>query len=1427
MRSRTLRTAFLALHTFTALQVIGQCANDNTLSGAAITVGCPGSISGGCILGGRYALVNVASGNIYTFSFCTATWNTFLTLYNNAGGVSVGFNDNACNNDRSAIQWTATFTGQLRVLVDRANCTPGGNPCAPLWITCSLNDDPCTSTLLTVGASCSNTTGSNDGATGGGVADPSCGGYSGGDVWYRFVAPASGSTTISTSTIGGSLLTDGAMAVYSVSSTCSSTFTQVACNDNSPLGGNMPYMALTALTSGNTYYVRFWENGNNAFGTFNICAYDTPPPANDDPCAATSLTVGTSCTNTTATNVSATNTAGIPAPSCGFYAGGDVWSTFIAPASGQVTVTASTVAASALTDGAMAVYSATACAGTYTELACNDDSPLGGLMPLVTLSGLTSGTTYYVRSWERDNNAFGQFNICVTTPAAVANDGPCTATTLTVGTTCSNTIGTTSGSTNTAGIPTPSCGNYLGNDVWSRAVAPASGNMVVTTSTVGGSSLTNAAMAAYSAASCGAAMTQVACNANSPSSNMPELVLTGLTAGTSYYFRVWAEGNTTFGQFNICAIQPPANDEPCAATSLTVGTSCTNTTATNVSATNTAGIPAPSCGFYAGGDVWSTFIAPASGQVTVTASTVAASALTDGAMAVYSATACAGTYTELACNDDSPLGGLMPLVTLSGLTSGTTYYVRSWERDNNAFGQFNICVTTPAAVANDGPCTATTLTVGTTCSNTIGTTSGSTNTAGIPTPSCGNYLGNDVWSRAVAPASGNMVVTTSTVGGSSLTNAAMAAYSATACGAAMTQVACNANSPSSNMPELALTGLTAGTTYYFRVWAEGNTTFGQFNICALEPPANDEPCGAISLTVGTSCSLSARTNVSATNTNAAVAPGCGSFTGSSRDVWYSFTAPTSGIAIIQSTAGTLTDGSMALYKAAACTASGLSLVQCSADDGAGAMPFLRFADLVPGDTYYIRYWGTGSSSGTFNLCVWAPALPGGNCVYFLEMFDSGENGWGTSAVQFQIDANPVTNYTVAAGNFYNCVMIGLTSGTLTVSYVNTGPNQSQNRYAIRQVPGGFGVHLAGPSPPSGIVLLETIDCAPPDPPNEDCRGSTGICDGQTFNDNPSGTGYDVDLRSTTFGCLAAAERQGTWYKFSPSSAGTVAMTISPSNAGDDYDFAIWGPETGVVCPPFRQPTRCSYSGATGDTGMRSASTDTTENSGGDKWVAPLTVTSGKYYVLYISNFSQSGLSFSLSWQLSNGASLDCTLLPVNFIDLQAELTGEAIEVRWSTASENEASHYIVERSTDAYEYVPIGSQQAMGTTTSLTTYSFLDGTPQEGLNYYRVQQVDMGGASMISPADYAIYRKASTEMVVFPNPAGDILFASFEMPEDDAVIWRILDSGGRLVEQDLYQGTKGNMLIDVPLERLASGSYTLLVNDARGLMNRSAHFMKY
>ncbi|MEO8590784.1 MAG: hypothetical protein ABI432_15520 [Flavobacteriales bacterium] len=1257
-----------------------QCPNNNMLIGAAITVACPGSTSVACLKGGEYVLVNVTLGNVYTFGVCNATYNTLITLFNNAGGGNVGWNDDGCNGNRSVVQWTATFTGQLRVLLDRNNCNTNG-ACSVLDITCAFPDDPCTATTLPVNAACVNLTATNLGATGtAGPPAPGCGGYSGSDVWFKATVPATGGFTVTGSTVGGSALTDGAIAIYSAPA-CGGAYTLISCNDNTV--GNMPQLTVSCRTPGEMLYVRFWENGNDAFGQFNICAVAAAVPANDDPCAATVLGVASSCTTVQGTTAGSTGSA-VATPSCANFLGRDVWFQLVVPATGNIIVTTSTVGGSALTDGGLAIYTAGACAtaGTFTELACSDDIGGGNLMSSITRTGLTPGQTIYVR--------------------------------------------------------------------------------------------------------------------------------------------VWSKGNATCGTFNICAYD--SNDEPCTAIALPVNASCVNTASTNIGATSTAGVPGPGCDNYSGGDVWFTATVPSSGGFTVTGSTVGGSALTNGAMAIYSAPACGGAYTLVSCNDNTV--GNMPQLTVNCRTPGEVLYIRFWESGNNSYGQFNICAVPTSVPTNDDPCAATALTVGTTCAPTQGSTAGSTGSS-VATPSCANFLGRDVWYQLTVPANGNLTVTTSTVAGSALTDGGIAIYTAGACAtaASFTEIACNDDIGGGNlMSSIALTGQTPGQTLYVRVWQRGNTACGAFNICAAN--MNDEPCTAISLTVGASCSMASYGNAGYTQTAGVVAPGCGNFTGASLDAWFTFTAPASGVAIIESAAGTMTDGSMALYYAASCASASLSLVECSADEGPGNMPWLRFVDLLPGGTYYLRFWGDGNDVGTFDLCVWSPAYAPGNCSYMLEMYDSGANGWGTSEVQIQLDAGPVNHYTVASGQ-YNAVIFGTNIGQiLYLTYVNTGPNQAQNRYFLRQIPGGNGVFLGGPTPTAGLVFFETIDCVPPPPPAEDCRGSVPICNAQSFSNNAAGTGFDMDLRAGTFGCLASSERQGTWYRFSPSASGVIGMTIAPTNGGDDYDFAVWGPYASVTCPPSGPPVRCSYSGATGNTGMGNGAVDLSEGAGGDKWVAPLNAIAGEIYSLYISNFSQSGLAFNLNWQLSGGASLDCTLLPVELLDLSAKAQNEAIEVTWTTASELNSDHFIVERSEDMVNFDAIGTMVAAGTSVQVTHYTYLDEAPREGLNYYRLQQVDADGSSTTSRSVYAVYRRATTEMVVFPNPAGDILYASFELPEDDAVIYRVLDASGRLVEQDLYHGTKGNMLIDIPLDRLSPGSYTLLVNDTFGTLNGSAQFIR-
>lgn len=550
--------------------------------------------------------------------------------------------------------------------------------------------------------------------------------------------------------------------------------------------------------------------------------------------------------------------------------------------------------------------------------------------------------------------------------------------------------------------------------------------------------------------------------------------------------------------------------------------------------------------------------------------------------------------------------------------------------------------------------------------------------------------------------------------------------------------------------------------------------------CTPGPPpvTNNEPCGAINLAVANNCAYSTYTNVGATNSSTTPAPGCGNFTGASQDVWFTFVAPPTGIVTIQTQAGTMTDLAMALYAdppPPGC-AGPFTLVQCDDDSGPGLMPFLSFTNLTPGWTYYLRTWGYGAATGTFNLCVFGPTtVPPGACTWALELFDSFGDGWGSSTVQVSING-VVTNYTVTGS--YQVVLLGLNPGDLViVTYNGTGPGQAENRFEL-SYSNGATIFNSGTPPATGSVFTQTVTCNPPPTPPQDCAGGITVCSGQSFGNNSNNTGNVVDLTAANQGCLASGERQGTWYYFSPSAGGTIGFTISPV-APTDYDFAVWGPMASITCPPPGPPLRCSYAAPFGDTGAGNGATDPTEGAGGDRWISTFNVLAGEIYIMYIDNFSTNGQAFNLSWQLTNGASLDCTILPVELTDFDAKAAGASVELNWITASERNSGVFEIERSIDGGHFERIGAMPAAGNSSRPLLYTMLDRSPSTGVNHYRLRQIDADGRSLLSPVK-TVMMNAGQNVRLVPNPGSglvDVLLPS--IPPGSVLL--MLDATGREV----------------------------------------------
>ncbi|MFH1321817.1 MAG: PKD domain-containing protein [Bacteroidota bacterium] len=365
-----------------------------------------------CIYGGEYNTFTACAGAEYTITTCgDPDFDTQLTIYEPDGVTVAGYSDDyvGCS-PQSEVTFTASVDGVYDIVLDQFNCI-SNSICMTLSVTqntaCSggsvSNDDPCDAISLTVGGSCTYSTYTSLDATNSGVADPGCASYSGGDVWFSATVPASGHLIIDTDF---GVVTDGGMAIYS--GNCSS-LTFIECDDDDSPNGLMPMIDIAGLTPGSTIWIRFWEYGNNNNGTFNICVYDggSGGVSNDDPCDAEPLSVGSSCIFSTYSNEDATSSS-IADPGCASYSGGDVWFSTTVPASGHLIIDTDI---GVVTDGGMAIYSGTCSSLTLIE--CDDDDSNNGMMPMIDITGLTPGSTIWIRFWEYGSDNNGTFDICV------------------------------------------------------------------------------------------------------------------------------------------------------------------------------------------------------------------------------------------------------------------------------------------------------------------------------------------------------------------------------------------------------------------------------------------------------------------------------------------------------------------------------------------------------------------------------------------------------------------------------------------------------------------------------------------------------------------------------------------------------------------------------------------------------------------------------------------------------------------------------------------------------------------------------------------------------------------------------------------------------------------------------------------------------
>lgn len=177
------------------------------------------------------------------------------------------------------------------------------------------------------------------------------------------------------------------------------------------------------------------------------------------------------------------------------------------------------------------------------------------------------------------------------------------------------------------------------------------------------------------------------------------------------------------------------------------------------------------------------------------------------------------------------------------------------------------------------------------------------------------------------------------------------------------------------------------------------------------------------------------------------------------------------------------------------------------------------------------------------------------------------------------------------------------------------------------------------------------------------------------------------------------------------------------------------------------------------------------------------------------------------WNLSSGGVYPTNtfiILPVTLLQFTAnESNTGAVNLTWSTAMEVNNDHFTLERSSDGLNYTVIGKIKGKGDNNLPVNYFFIDQSPEQGSNYYRLTQTDRDGQYKILGT--RTVDVATIALRVGPNPATHAIDVAFNSGTWQQI--KLYNSGQQLL-QTISPGSTASR-IKIGLQNYRPGTYYL------------------
>lgn len=167
------------------------------------------------------------------------------------------------------------------------------------------------------------------------------------------------------------------------------------------------------------------------------------------------------------------------------------------------------------------------------------------------------------------------------------------------------------------------------------------------------------------------------------------------------------------------------------------------------------------------------------------------------------------------------------------------------------------------------------------------------------------------------------------------------------------------------------------------------------------------------------------------------------------------------------------------------------------------------------------------------------------------------------------------------------------------------------------------------------------------------------------------------------------------------------------------------------------------------------------------------------------------------------------VLPVTIKYFTAWKRADANRLTWMTTSEKSFSHFEIEKSTDAVNFIRVATVAARGRGNEGASYSY-DDNETKTVQYYRLKYVDIDGKYTYSNI-LRVNRDDVTTKVVFNNRITDMLaLRIIDMPANNLSI-KIIDNSGRAIKTQNVKINAGENSFNLNTGSIPSGFYYLML----------------